>query len=165
MSPSEPVDDVFFEPGPEYWEVTCRGRYSGRRLLAELAAVLPPGLTLYVEGTSIAPIVAAYFADRPAAHPLPVRSGVIWPRPKAYHMPMTTNNVAGLVELMEDLAEPEVGDHLHAYRDETAYLIWYDAWFDSPLYLRKDVPEGTVGRLCGALGCEYASLPEGPGSG
>lgn len=69
-----PVDEVSFEPAdPDYWEVTCRGRYSGRDLLVALAEVLPPGLILYIEGTSIAPIVAAYFAHRPVEQPLPVR--------------------------------------------------------------------------------------------
>jgi hypothetical protein len=123
-----------------------------------LASVLPPGLTLYVEGTSIAPIVAGYLADRPAAHPVSVRRGVIWPKPAAYQMPMTTENVAGLAALMKNLAEPEVADHLHAYRDDVAYLIWYDAWFDSPLYLHKDVPEDAVRQLCDAQGCEYSCL-------
>jgi hypothetical protein len=149
---------VSFEPAdPDYWEVTCRGRYSGRDLLVALAEVLPPGLILYIEGTSIAPIVAAYFAHRPVEQPLPVRREVIWPRPKAYHMPMTPENVAGLAELMQNLAEPEVADHVHAYKASTAYFIWYDAWFDSPLYLRKDVPEDAVRRLCADFGCEYSS--------
>lgn len=154
-------EEVSFWPDADYWEVTCRGRYSGRELLLRLADVLPPGLTLYTVGTSISPIVAAYFGDRPATRPLPLASSIIWPRPKAYHMPMTPENVAGLAELMKNLAEPEVGDHLHAYRDTTAYLIWYDAWFDSPLYLRKDVPEEALRRLCGDIGCEYASYGAG----
>ena len=113
---------------------------------------------MYLEGTSIAPIVAAYLQDRPAADRESVRTGIIWPRPKAFHMPMTTENVAGLVDLMTDLAEPEVCDHLHAYRDGVAYLIWYDAWFDSPLYLHKDVSEDAVRQLCGAFGCEFSSF-------
>jgi hypothetical protein len=123
-------------------------------LLVDLASVLPAGLTLYVEGTSIAPIVSAYLADRAAANPLSVRPGIIWPRPKAYHIPMTTENVVGLADLMKNLAGPEVGDHFHAYRDDVAYLIWYDAWFDSPLYLHRDVPEDAVRRICDAHGCE-----------
>lgn len=152
----EPMTErISFAPDAEYWEVACRARTGGRRLLLALAGILPPGLTLYVEGTSIAPIVAAYFASRPAAQPLNVATSIIWPRPKAFHMPMTTENVAGLARLMENLAEPEVGDHLHAYLEGTAYLIWYDAWFDSPLYLRKDVPEPDVQRLCADLGCTY----------
>jgi hypothetical protein len=53
-----------------------------------------------------------------------VPRGTIWPRLKVYHMPMTRENLAGLAGLMHYLAEPEVGDHLHAYRGETAYLIW-----------------------------------------
>jgi len=122
----------------------------------DIASVLPPGLTLYLEGTSIAPSVEAYLADRPAADPMSVRRGTIWPRPKAYQMPMTTENVAGLAELMKGLAEPEVADHLHAYRDAVAYLIWFDAWSDSPFYLHKDVPEDAVRRLCDTYGCEYS---------
>jgi hypothetical protein len=66
---------------------------------------------------------------------------------------MTPENVAGLVDLMKDLAEHEVGDHLHAYRGRRAFLIWYDAWVESPLYLRRDVPEEDVRRLCGEFGC------------
>ena len=152
------MQEVLFAPDPDYWEVTCRGRYDGRRLLVALAAILPPGLTLYLEGTSIAPVVGAYLASRPAADPLPVRRGVIWPRPRAYHMPMTTENVAGLAHLMEDLAEVEVADHVHAYRDDVAYLIWYDAWSDSPLYLRKDVTEDAVRQLCAGQGCTWSSF-------
>jgi hypothetical protein len=159
VSARKPDEEVSFQPGPDDWEVTCRGRYSGRRLLVALADALPPGLTLYVEGTSIAPIVATYFEDRPAQQPLRLRRGIIWPRPKAYHMPMTPENVAGLAGLMENLAEPQVCDHLHAYMRMKAYLIWYDAWFDSPLYLRKDVPEEAVRRLCEYVGCEYTSGP------
>jgi hypothetical protein len=148
--------NVSLEPGPDYWQMTCHGRYSRRDLLAALAEALPPDLTLYVEGTSISPVVAAYFEARPAERTSPVATSIIWPRPKAYHMPMTPEHVAGLVELMGDLAPVEVGDHLHAYRGTTACLIWYDAWFDSPLYLRKDVPEDALRRLSSAFGCAYS---------
>ena len=149
--------EALLEPTPEYWEVS-RARYGAPDLLMALTEILPPGLTLYVDGTSISPIATAYFSERPADNPLPIRSGVIWPRPKTYHMPMTPENVAGLVGLMEHLSSVEVGDNIHAYRDSTAYLIWYDAWFDSPLYLRKDVREEDVRRLCGMFGFEYASF-------
>ena len=136
--------------------MTCRNRYG--ELLLKLAELLPPGTTLYIEGTSIAPIVVAYLQNRPAEQPLAVKPGTIWPRPRSYHMPMTAENVAGLADLMKSLAEPEVGDHLHAYKGDTAYLIWYDALDSSPLYLRKDVPEEEVRLLCTALGCEYSSF-------
>lgn len=157
MPRDEPPEGVSLEPGPDYWQMTCRGRYSGRNLLTALAKVLPFGLTLYIEGTSISPIVAAYFEDRPAAQPSPLATSIIWPRPKAYHMPMTPENVSGLAELMDNLAAPEVADHVHAYRGRTAYLIWFDAWFDSPLYLRKDVPESALRRLCSTRDCGYSS--------
>jgi hypothetical protein len=152
------AEAVLLQPGPEYWEITCRARYRAPDLLVALADILPSGLTLFIEGTSISPTVGAYFAKRPADNPLTIRRGVIWPRPKTYHMSMTPENVAGLVRLMEHLSSVEVGDHIHAYRGSTAYLIWNDAWFDSPLYLRKDVREEDVRRLCGRFGFEYASF-------
>jgi hypothetical protein len=153
---------VSLEPSPDYWQVTCRGRYDAPELLVALAEALPPGLTLYLEGTSISPIVAAYLDARAAPHPSAVATSIIWPRPKAYHMPITPEHVAGLADLMGNLAAVEVGDHLHAYRGTTAYLIWFDAWFDSPLYLRKDVPEDAVRRLSSAFGCDYSSFTAAP---
>ena len=158
MSPGERVEPVFFAPGPQYWEVACRGRYSEPHLLLELAAVLPDDLTLYIEGTSIAPVVAAYFTERPVGDPTLVRAGIIWPKPRSFHMPMTHANVAGLAELMGHLAGPEVCDHLHAYRGATAYLIWYDAWSDSRLYLRRDVPEEAVRRFADAFRFAYSAF-------
>ncbi len=152
------TEEVLLRPGPEYWEVACRARYRAPDLLMALAEILPSGLTLYAEGTSISPMVDAYFSERPADNPLPIRRGVIWPRPKKYHMPMTPENVAGLVQLMEHLSSVEVADHIDAYRGSTAYLIWDDAWFDSPLYLRKDVAEDDVRRLCERFGFQYASF-------
>ena len=147
---------VAFDPAAgDYWEVTCRDRYRGSELLQKLAALLPPGLTLYIEGTSIAPLVTAYLKARRAANPPSVKRATIWPAPRTYHMPLTPENVNGLVELMNGLAQPEVADHIHAYRGSEAFLIWYDAWFDTPFYLRTDVPEDAVRRLCSDLGCEY----------
>lgn len=143
---------VEFLPDHDYWEVDCRARY--REVLAKLAAILPDDLTLYVEGVAMAPLVRSYLEARPAADPTEIRSGTIWPRSQGHHMPMTADNVAGLVELMTRLAEPEVADHLHAYRGDVAWLIWYDA-FSAPFYLRNEVGEEAVRELCGELGCEW----------
>ena len=147
--------EVALEPDAQFWEVRFRGRYEGDRVLAELAALLPAGLTLYLEGTSIAPDVQAFLARRPEPNPMAVRRGVIWPRPTTFHVPLTDENVAGLVGLMEHHAAVEIADHVHAYRGTVAYLIWHDAWFDSPLYVRNDVPEEGVRSLCDEFGGEF----------
>lgn len=141
-----------FAPGPKYWKLEGVGDPGG--LLVWLTDILPAGSTLYVEGTR-SPIVTAYLAERPAADPLAVAAGTIWPRPEVHHMPMTPENVAGLAELMERIAAPELGDHLHAYRGSTASLIWYD-FPDDPLYVTRDVPEAELQRLCTALGGDYS---------
>ncbi len=141
---------VRFMPDAGYWELECHGRYG--ELLTTLASILPSGMTLFLEGSAMAPLIAAYLEARPAADPLEIRSGTIWPRTRHFHMPMTPENVAGLAELMDLVAEPEVGDHLHAYRHGVAYLIWYDAFF-SPLYLHRDVGEEAIRRLCVDIGC------------
>ena len=71
---------------------------------------------------------------------------------------MTSENVAGLVDLMGPLAAPEVADHVHAYRGTVAYVLWHDAWFDSPLYLRTTVPAEAVRRLCDELGGTFSQF-------
>jgi hypothetical protein len=158
MTKPPPNAEVDLEPGADHWEIRFRGRYSAGDLLRELARLLPPGLTLYLEGTSISPIAAAFLAARPAEHPMAVRRGVIWPRPTSFHLPLTADNVAGLTELMDHLAAPEVGDHVHAYEGTTAHLIWHDAWFDSPLYLRRTVPIEAVQHLCDAFNGEVSAV-------
>lgn len=145
-------ESVRFMPNARFWEVRCRERYD--ELLVRLASILPPGLTLFVEGSAMAPLIQAYLEARPAASPTVIRSGTLWPRLRGYHMPMTEENMAGLAQLMGLVAEPEVGDHLHAYRGEVAYLIWYDA-FSAPLYVRDDVGEEAIRRLCEDIGGEY----------
>jgi hypothetical protein len=155
MSHDPSGDEVSLQPDANFWEVRFRGRYAGGPVLRELAGLLPPGLTLYLEGTSIAAVVQAFLARRADPHPASVERGVIWPRPKVFHMPLTVENLAGLVELMEHHAEPEIADHLHVYVGTVAYLIWYDAWFDSPLYIRNVVPEEGVRRVCDEFGGEF----------
>ena len=112
---------MFFAPGPDYWALKVRDRY-GEALL-ELTKLLPAGQTFFLEGIATVPLIASYLEARPAADLIEVRSGTIWPRGRSFHMPMTEENMAGLVELMDHVAEPEVGDHLHAYNGTTAYLV------------------------------------------
>lgn len=142
----------------DYWEVTCPSRYSGPAFLTALARILPGGLTLYMEGTSIAPAVVAYVRERSVQDGIDVAPGTLWPRPITFRMALTPENVAGLVRLMDHLATDEVADHLVAYSGTTAYLIWYDAWFDSPLYLRKEIGEESVKAMVGAFGCSYRTF-------
>ena len=146
-------EGVSFEADSDYWKLQPGDDYVG--LLQKITEVLPPGMTLFVENTR-SPLVASYLRDRPAEEPLAVASGSRWSRPDFYHMPMTVENIAGLAELMNRVAAPEVGDHLHVYRETTAFLIWYD-YPDSPLYLRKDVTEDAVQELCYELGGEYTT--------
>ena len=105
------AEGIFFAPDSGYWELTVRGRYG--EVLLELTRLLPTGLTFFVEGTHTVPLIASYLEARPATDPITVRSGTIWPRGRSFHMPMTEENMAGLVALMDQVAEPEVGDHLH----------------------------------------------------
>jgi hypothetical protein len=158
MSQRPTGDEVDLVPGRDFLEVRFRGRYPAGPVLRALAALLPPGLILYLEGTSISPVAAAFLASRAAPDPTPVPRGTIWPRPATFHMFLTTENVESLVELMDHLAAPEVGDHVHAYRGTTAHLIWHDAWFDSPLYLRATVPAEGLDRLCAEFGCTFSPV-------
>jgi len=126
-------------------------------MLIRMAELLPTGSTLYLEGSSTAGVIDEYLRDHPAEHTTEVPRGTIWPRSTVYHMPMTSENVSGLAALMDTVAEPEVCNHLLAYQGTTAYIIWYDAFYKSHLYLRKEVPESEVQRLCADFGTEYSA--------
>jgi hypothetical protein len=115
-------------------------------LLAAIDELMPEGAVLYVEGTNIAPDVARLLEAHPAEESRPVVRGTIWPRPRAYHLPIAGSNVGRLRSLAESHAEPEICDHLVVYSGDRVLLSAYDAG-SSHAYVSADLPPETVERL------------------
>ena len=81
--------------------------------------------------------------------------GTIWPRPECFHMQITRDNLEGLAEIAERHATPEVAVHLHVYKGSKVLLEWYDAFFDDPFYVSKDISEEKLREFCNTLGTKY----------
>jgi hypothetical protein len=120
-----------------------------------LPELLPEGTVLYLEGVSMANEVTHFLDARRSPTELKIARGTILPRPAVYQLPMTDSNLAGLAELFERHASPEVCDHFHAYAGSTVLLQWHDAFLDEPLLLSSAIPQEKVKRFCDALGCSY----------
>ncbi len=156
-SPDNPIPSPL--PILKFWEISSpKDNVQFLQLLSEL---LPLGSTLYLEGTTIAEDVKAYLKARPARPEMAIPRGTIWPKPQCFHMPITTENTAGLIDLSEHHAEPEICSHLHAYHNGQMYLFWYDAFFAGPkefLYLSQKIPEWKIEEFCEKLGCTFTDF-------
>jgi hypothetical protein len=143
----------------ELWEVgPTRDAAAFLRALPELLA---EGTMLYLEGRPTSREAAAFLEASRVEPQAKVAKGTIWPTPKSFHLPMSRETIAGLADLFESHASPEICDHFHAYRERRVLLCWYDAFYDDPVLVRGDVSEEAVRRFCHRLGVTYARCRSG----
>lgn len=134
------------------WEVTSAKDLSP--FLRAIADLVPPQSVLYIEGCSPPKDIQTYLDAHKAVNITKVAMGTIWPRPKCFHMPITTDNIEGFAELTENIATPEAAIHLHVYEGNKILLQWFDA-FSDPLYITKEISEDKVKNFCSKLGISY----------
>jgi len=122
-----------------------------------LRELLPPDSVLYVEGTNIAPDVAAFYSSHRARNAVPVVRDTISPVPDIYHFTFTDEVCAGLRQFARRHPIAKMFDHIKAYRSEHLLFTFHDA-FDGWLRISDHIPEEAVARFCQALGA--SSRPE-----
>ena len=108
-----------------------------------LPELLPPDSILYVEGTSIAPDVAAFYSSHRARNAVDVVRDTIAPVPDIYHFSFSSEVCAGLRQFAERRPVTQMFDHVKAYRGESLLFTFHDA-FD--------------GRLCILSTCQTTRL-------
>jgi hypothetical protein len=116
-----------------------------------LPELLPPEAILYVEGTSIAPEVAAFYSLHRARNAVDVVRDTIAPVPDIYHFTFSPDVCAGLRQFSESRPVAEMFDHIKAYRGDTLLFTFHDA-FDGWLCISEHIPQETVARFCQVLG-------------
>jgi hypothetical protein len=107
---------------------------------------LPEGSTIYLEGTSFAPEVTAWLESASVPTGTLVTRGTIWPKPTAYDIPATPQNLSTLARLSERHAEPEMCDHLVVFRGDQVLVSAYDAGYDT-VFAQRDLPADVIERL------------------
>lgn len=102
------------------WEVS-----SGKDLpsfLRGLIDLVPSESILYLEGGTPTKEIELYLEERRANKITKVALGTIWPRPKCFHIPISSENIEGLAKLTEKIAVPEAAIHLHVYKEDKVLL-------------------------------------------
>src|SRR4051812_30847897 len=79
---------------PFHWEVD--GLNKPDPFFEHLPELLPPDSILYVEGTSIAPDIAAFYSSHHARNAVEVVRDTIMPSPDTYHLAFSPEVVVGL---------------------------------------------------------------------
>jgi hypothetical protein len=116
-----------------------------------LPTLLPPDSILYVEGTSIAPDVVAFYSSHRARNAVDVVRDTIAPVPDIYHFTFSADVCAALRQFAQRRPVAEMFDHIKAYRSESLLFTFHDA-FDGCLRVSEHLPDEAVGRFCDALG-------------
>jgi hypothetical protein len=119
-----------------------------------LPILLPSDSILYVEGTSIAPEVAAFYSSHRARKAVDVVRDTIAPVPDIYHFTFSPDVCAALRQFTERHPVAEMFDHIKAYRAESLLFTFHDV-FDGWLCISEHVPETTVAEFCRALGVSH----------
>ena len=157
-TPKEELKGIRLDVNQPFWELD--GETDFPSLLRALIGFLPDGCTLYFEGGSSEGELLQFMKSRQIGERVHVAVGTVWPRPKYYHIPATTENLSELARIAEHHAEPELAIHFHIYREENIILEWHDA-FTQPMLLAGTLEEEKVKTLAKALNMEVTKWKNG----
>ncbi len=140
---------------PAIWYI--EGQYDYPAVLRSLHILFPSDATLYFEGSFIEDKVLALFQQYPATNIVEVYPGTIAPKPKCFHVQMNSDLIKSLSTLAENLAETEVADHFHVYRNNTMLMTGYD--FGSLSLVIADLfPSERVSEFAHSLKCKFKRI-------
>ncbi|WP_127718450.1 hypothetical protein [Halobacteriovorax sp. HLS] len=129
----------------ENWRVT--GVEDSVKLFRSIYDLVPEGSVLLLEGGAAPEHLESFFEEYKSTKITKVAPGTIWPYSDGVHLSVTNDMCMKLSELAMNLAEPEIGIHIHVYKDDTVLLEWHDA-FDEDLYISRFVEESDVKKFC-----------------
>jgi hypothetical protein len=128
-------------------------------LLRGLIDLLPDGSILYFEGGSPTGEQLKFLQSHAIPEQVHIAVSTLWPRPRCYHIPGTSDNLVQLAELTQSCAAPELAVHFHAYLNGKVLLEWHDA-FAQPMLLSGDVPENKIRNFSETSRMQYALKQE-----
>ena len=135
-----------------FWAL--EGKTEFPRFLRALVIFLPEESVLYFEDGSPTGKLLKFFKTRAIAEQARVAAATLWPNPRCYHVPATTENLTELAELAESCAEPELAIHFHVYSNGKVLLEWHDA-FANPMLISGDIPKDRIRDFASTLGMQY----------
>jgi hypothetical protein len=142
-----------------FWEILGLRKSDG--FFASLPDLLEEGAVLCLEETSMDRGLRLFLEENAVTPGRTMDRGTVSPPPRQHHIPVRPELMAEVQDFADRIAEPEVCDHLHAYRGEDLLIEWFDAWND-PLLLSRAVPGKKVAVLCRRVGVTHVPRPFTP---
>ena len=65
--------------------------------------------------------------------------GILWPRPDIFHVPIREDLMGDLADLLGNYETPVGTLHLQAYKGKEVLLWGFDAFYDDPFIVSKNV--------------------------
>ena len=134
------------------WELSSPNDFSS--FLLGLPILIEGSAILYLEGGTPPRDLKSFFDEHCLSEKTIIPHGTIWPRPKAYHLPITIENMKELSVLSENYAEPQVAVHAHVYKNNKLLLQWYDAFAD-PIFISPEINEHQIKAYAAAVKVNY----------
>ena len=155
--PKEERNGIHLDFRIAHWKLTSPKGFPA--FLRALVDLVPEGAVFYLEGGSPLEELENFLKEESVSEISHLEMGTIWPRPKTFHVPATSEVLFRLADIAEHCAEPEVAIHFHVYKDDRVLLQWFDA-FSIPIYVSKEIAEEKVRHFCNKLGIEYQTNTE-----
>jgi hypothetical protein len=143
---------IMIDFNDSHWELSSPKDFSS--FLHGLPILFDSNTTLYLEDGTPPDELKFFFDENCLSEKTIIPHGTIWPRPKAFHLPITIENIKELSDLSENYAEPQVAVHAHVYKDNKLLLQWYDAFAD-PILISPDIKEHQIRDFSAALHVNY----------
>ena len=133
------------------WKVS--GVKTAVKFFRAVPLLVPDATHVFLEGSPAADVeLLLVDAADGAEYAAPVGTYWSWPQKnRRFSVRASSALFARLSEAASQHAEPEICDHIHFYRDESALVQWFDAFLD-PLLVSKVVPRERVERFAAAVG-------------
>jgi hypothetical protein len=122
-----------------------------KRFVHALPVLAPNGAVAYFEGTRD-PRVAAFLGRLAVESNVQVVSEAVWPRPDAYHLPISTDLMGALARFVEETQPAFFCTHTHVYCNGVVLLQWHDAFGKAHMQVSRALAEETVRAFAAALG-------------
>jgi hypothetical protein len=131
--------------------------------LRSLPSICPEGAILCIEGGVHTHKLKEYLRGIAIERTVFFELGTCWPRPRCYHVPITSQTSQELAGFADHCAAMEIASHIHVYSDIQLLIQWFDICSDSCIFFHESIEEAILASLCCGLKLDYRRIP-GPDS-
>ncbi len=135
-----------------HWELT--GDCDLPTFLQALPDLVPSRSVIYLEGGFYRGKLAEFLRSRMIPEPFHIALGLLSARTEYFHIPLTPENLEGLVAIAGKTCSPEIAVHIHVHDYNKVVLEWHDALLDGTMVIADELGEEKIRAFALRLGLE-----------